>query len=103
MLGSIAAREGFALDITSACPRRETALQKGSHPAWRYSLPLDGGSGKLGNPASQGPVWLPPPLNDLLVGEEGSRAASIHVNCSIVAAALTSFANNSLPSPATYE
>lgn len=57
---------------------------------------LGRGSGKL-REASQGPVQLPHPLDDLLVGEVGSRAASIFMNCETITMAVTSFANVSLP------
>lgn len=40
--------------------------------------------------ASQGPVWLLPLLVDLLVGEVGDRAASIHRDCEIMAAGVVS-------------
>ena len=59
---------------------------------------LGWGSGKLRD-ASQGPVQLPHPLDDLLVGEVVSRAASIFMNCETVTMAVTSFATISLPSP----
>jgi hypothetical protein len=53
---------------------------------------------------SQGPVWLPLPLVDLLVDEVvvvgvGGRAASIHRNCKVIAAATVSLVNVSLPNP----
>lgn len=59
--------------------------------------PLDGAVGSSGT--HHGPVQLPPPLDDLLVGEVGSRAASIFMNCETVTIAVTSFANISFPSP----
>lgn len=59
---------------------------------------LGWGSGKLRD-TSQGPVQLPHPLDDLLVGEVASRAASIFMNCETVTVAATPFANISLPSP----
>lgn len=94
-------KNSFALDfreyITLTCREGKLLHRKAVILHDEKALPWTGQWEAQG--ASQGPVQLPHPLDDLLVGEVGSRAAFIFMNCETVTMAVTSFANVSLPSP----
>lgn len=92
-------KDSFALDfkeyIASACREGKLLQRKAAILHAEKVLPWMGQW--EAKDASQGPVQLP--LDDLLVGEVVSRAASIFMNCETVTMAVTPFANISLPSP----
>lgn len=94
-------KDSFALDfreyITLTCREGKLLHRKAAILHDEKAL-LWTGNGKLRD-ASQGPVQLSHPLDDLLVSEVGSRAAFIFMNCETVTMAVTSFANVSLPCP----